>query len=233
MASEDLQELVDSPGESLQAEYKDWIDLANDPVGRANLARHVAALSNYGGGWIVFGFSDDLKPSADNPTARAACSRDSISSITKKYLDPPVQCDVREVTSSTGQAHPVIVVPPHGASPVCTKAAGPDTDGRPKGIQKGVYYLRKTGPESAPIDSPQDWAAVIRRCALHDRANILAALGAALDSPAPARGLEDALKTWHEAARQPFEAGVTVGRAPDLIGVSNEQLSYALGTVDT
>lgn len=228
MAHDDLQELIESPTETLQTEYKDWIDLAVDNVARANLARHIAALCNFGGGQIILGFSDDLKSTGANPFDKTEYSRDLVSSITKKYLDPSVQCEVRLVRSSAGIDHPVIVVPAHGAAPVCSKAAGPDTHGKPKGIAKGVYYVRKTGPESAPVESPQDWAPIIRRCALHDRANILAALGAALNPSTPDVSLQAALKMWHEAARPVFESGVRLGKAPGLILSSNEQLSYMI-----
>jgi hypothetical protein len=42
----DLQDLVENPSEVLDVELKDWMDVANDRVARAKIARHLAALAN-------------------------------------------------------------------------------------------------------------------------------------------------------------------------------------------
>ena len=47
MAS-DLNDLIDVPRETLEIELKEWLDLS-EPVVRANIARHLAALANHGG----------------------------------------------------------------------------------------------------------------------------------------------------------------------------------------
>jgi hypothetical protein len=46
----DLQDLIEDPLEVLDVELKDWMDIANDRKVQANIARHLAALSNHGGG---------------------------------------------------------------------------------------------------------------------------------------------------------------------------------------
>src|SRR3954471_4265193 len=112
----EIQDLVENPNETLDIEYKSWLDLSSDAVARADLARHIAALSNYGGGTIVFGFSDSMQPQGHNPFQKVAFNRDLISSIVKRYLEPTFQCDVQIVRSSIGNEHPVIIVPPHGAT---------------------------------------------------------------------------------------------------------------------
>ena len=48
-ANSELQELVDS-----QTKHKEWLDLDNAEA-RADLARHICAMANHGGGNIVFG----------------------------------------------------------------------------------------------------------------------------------------------------------------------------------
>jgi hypothetical protein len=107
--------------------------------------------------------------------------------VVKKYLEPPLQCDVFILESALGNEHPVIVVPPHGAAPVCAKASGPFVNGKTLGIVKGTHYIRKTGPESAPIENANEWSALIRRCVMHERTAILAAIDASL------RGLPSAI----------------------------------------
>jgi len=53
MAKLDLSALI-------AVEYKSWID-TSDAVAGAQLARHFAALSNHGGGYLIFGVDDSTK----------------------------------------------------------------------------------------------------------------------------------------------------------------------------
>src|SRR6266436_4216617 len=97
MEDSDLAALVTAKSEALEVEYKSWIDTSGAETG-AKLARHLAALSNHGGGYLIFG-------------------EDAISSIVKRYLDPRFQCRV-EWAESDGVSYPVVIVPGHGARPV-------------------------------------------------------------------------------------------------------------------
>ena len=229
----ELQELVESPNETLGVEYKGWLDLANDTPARANLARHIAALANFGGGKLVFGFSDDMAFAGPNPH-NFAYNRDLISGIVRRYLDPTFQCDVFDIVSAAGNSHPVIVVPAHGATPICAKGGGPEVNGRATCIVRGTYYLRKPGPESAPIVEGADWTAVIRRCVMHDRASLLEHIGSALRGPiAPPEQQVDALKRFHDAAHAAFLGLVAAApNAPPNLGLWHWQLSYAIERAD-
>jgi predicted HTH transcriptional regulator len=113
----DLADLVDNPRETPDVEVKGWLDL-DDSVTRANLARHIAALANYGGGYLVFGISDDLTRDQNRPQSLEKFNRDVFSSIVRKYLTPTLQCDVAIVTASDGVEFPVVRVPSHGAVPI-------------------------------------------------------------------------------------------------------------------
>src|ERR1019366_7882760 len=149
MAATDLSDLVDAPRETLEIEIKSWLDF-NDGVVRAKLARHAAALANHGGGYIVFGFKDDLSVDPARPASLAIYNRDTFTGIFKKYLSPLFQCEVVLVEDKSGQAFPVVRIPSHGRTPIVAKADGPnDNSGRPQGIQAGFCYIRKPGPESA------------------------------------------------------------------------------------
>jgi hypothetical protein len=48
---------------------------------KAKIARHIAALANHGGGYLVFGFRDDRAPNPSPPFQLESFSRDNISSI--------------------------------------------------------------------------------------------------------------------------------------------------------
>jgi predicted HTH transcriptional regulator len=151
----DLQDLIENPPEDLDVELKDWIDITADVV-RAQTAKHMAALANNGGGYLIFGFRDDRTANSTIAYPANAYDRDAISGIVKRYLLPTFQCGVDLVTSRTGIVHPVIRVPPHGSVPICSKADGPPgKNGRPQGIRVATYYTRSPGPESVPVTTPE------------------------------------------------------------------------------
>lgn len=230
---DELQDLVDVPNETLAAEYKSWLDLADNEA-RADLARHIAALANHGGGAIVFGLTDAMQFAEPNPFPKVVYDRDLVAGIVKKYLEPPFQCDVQTITSAAGNGHPVIIVPPHGAVPICAKAGGPIVDGKTKGIVQGVYYTRKPGPESAPILTAAEWAPIIRRCAMHERAAILGAVDAALRGGSTLLAASaDALKTWHDAAHAAFLKDIAEGKGSLELAQWHCQFSYAIERSDS
>jgi hypothetical protein len=175
MANSDLSALIASKTEALEVEYKSWIDPSDSVVG-AQLARHLAALSNHGGGYLIFGVDDATKlPQGATTLSPKLFGEDAISAIVKRYLDPRFQCRV-EWAEIEGVGYPVVVVPSHGVRPVIAIADGPsDQKGRPIGIRDGVLYIRSTGPESIAIRLPDDWTAILDRCLKH-RADILASI---------------------------------------------------------
>jgi hypothetical protein len=110
---------------------------------RANLARHLAALSNHGGGYLIFGVNDDARePEGATTLDPKLFGEDAISAIVKRYLDPRFQCRV-ESAESSGVRYPVVIVPAHGGRPVIAIAdrpADPNTK-RPIGIREGTIYV--------------------------------------------------------------------------------------------
>ena len=64
----DLTDLIENPREDLGIECKAWLDL-NENIQRAKVARHIAALANYGGGYLLFGFNDDMTRDRNRPLA--------------------------------------------------------------------------------------------------------------------------------------------------------------------
>ena len=209
------------------------LDLAGETLARADTARHLAALANFGGGCLVFGFNDDMTSSGANPFSKVVYGRDFITGIVKRYLEPTFQCDVFSVRSALNVDHAVVIVPPHGAVPICTKASGPEINGKPKGIVQGTYYVRKPGPESAPVLTAAEWAPIIRRCVLHERASVLGAIDAALrghERLASAGG--DTLKIWHDAAHAAYLRDIVKYDAPTELAKHHLQVSYAIEQSD-
>lgn len=232
----DLSDLVDSPRETLDVELKGWIDLA-DKVARAKIARHIAALANHGGGYLVFGFRDDLSRDPNRPIDLAGYNRDEISGIVRRYLTPPIDCTVAHVAAIDGAVFPVVRVPGHGATPIAAKADGPsDPKGRPQGISVGTHYIRKIGPESAPIIGPDEWGVLIRRCVLAERDALLGQIASIVQPPTAARVPDlERLADWHARTEARFHAlleAATPLRWPVPIRSNRCQLSYVVLTPD-
>jgi hypothetical protein len=225
---EELRELVDAPNETLDIEYKSWLDLNNNGS-RADLARHIAAMANHGGGTIVFGFTDVGLQFAGVDPHNIKFTRDLVAGIVKRYLEPPFQCDVEIVRSAAGNDHPVIVVPPHGATPICAKAGGPEVNGKPQGIAQGIYYTRKPGPASEPIITAQEWTPIIRRCAMHERTAIIGALDATLRGGGGSLVEKpDELKAWHDSARSAFLKAAAGHKSAVARAKHHFQFSYGI-----
>lgn len=229
----DLTDLVDYPRETVDIELKEWVDLT-DRIAQAKLARHIAALANHGGGYLVFGFCDDQSLAPTRPSDLSHFNRDRFSAIVKRYLTPAFQCEMVMVTASSGLIYPVVRVPSHGAAPIATKADGPsDAKGQPQGVKSGSYYIRKPGPESAPIQGAEEWQPLIRRCVIADRDSLLADIARAVQprsEPVPPAA-EARLETWHDESDARWRA--ILSRATALrwlvdIDANHCQLSYMI-----
>jgi predicted HTH transcriptional regulator len=97
MPSFDLSDLLARTNESLDVEFKAWMD-PKDNETRAKLARHLAALANHGGGYLVFGVDDKARtPLGATELDLALFGQDAIAGIVRKYLDPRVQVLVEYV----------------------------------------------------------------------------------------------------------------------------------------
>ena len=133
-----IASLIDHRTEEPEVEYKAWMDLSASE-NKAKLAKHLCALSNYGGGWIVFGVSDDGSHTEPHPGDLTPYSQDIVNGIVNRYLHPAFHCNVHFVTSPrTSKQYPVVQVPPHGAQPICAKSDGPLVDKRRIGVSQGA-----------------------------------------------------------------------------------------------
>ncbi|WP_415921965.1 helix-turn-helix domain-containing protein [Tateyamaria sp. SN6-1] len=217
----EFDSVLQSPTESLDVEFKRSLPLS-DNVGKAKLAKEICALANHGGGWIVLGREDDGSYPESLPEELIDVDQDLINQIAAAYLQPAPHCSVRILQpDAIDFAVPVIWVPSCGVSPVCGKKNGPDDQrGRTQGIAKGVHYSRRAGPISAPIESPNEWQDVIRRCVLADKSSLLGALSTMIEQPRPApeaeaQGVFDAdfehvLASWKNGAQEhPYAVDLT------------------------
>ena len=230
----ELEELIDSPRERLDVEYKTWLDL-NDNETRAKIARHLCALANFGGGYLIFGVNDNMTSAGPCPaTAAGPYDHDTLSGIVKRYLKPTFQVAVYEVNSAvTRVTHPVVWIPSHEAAPVCSTRDGPHSGGKPVGIAQGTHYTRAPGPESIAVATPELWAPIIRRCVLHERQALLAGLEPLLRSPSrPVTDPDAPLRLWHDAAHNRFLELADVDPLADQLKRAHYQFSYQLNVAE-
>lgn len=230
----ELEELIENPRERLDVEYKTWLDL-NDNETRAKVARHLCALANYGGGYLVFGINDDMTPASERPAnGTSPYDQDTLSGIVKRYLKPIFQVTVYEVTSPTsGVTNPVVWVPSHEAVPVCSTRDGPHSNGKPVGILTGTHYTRSAGPQSIALTAPELWAPVVRRCVLHERQALLAGLEPLLRSPdRPVAEPDAPLRLWHGEGHKRFLELADVNPLSDRFKRAHYQFSYQVNTSD-
>ena len=233
----DLQSLVDTPCRTLDVEYKSWRNLANNED-RAELARDIAALANHGGGHIIFGFHQDTLAAEDTDPFLTRCTQEQVAAIVRTYLDPPLPCEVTTLRSAEGNLHPAIRVSGHGSVPVCIRQNGPLV-GTARLIERGTYYTRKHRPASLGkyigiprpdtdcIETPQDWAPLIRRCVRQDREALLAMIDAAIEGRSHAPLLPDRLAAWHTATHAAFLGLVPLSPVAERLRGRHYAMSYA------
>lgn len=214
-----LASLIDHRMEEPEVEYKAWMDLTT-PENKAKLAKHLCALSNYGGGWIIFGVSNDGSHAEPHPGDLARYSQDTVNGIVNQYLHPSFHCNVHFVASpKTSRQYPVIQVPPHGAQPVCAKSDGPLVDKRRIGVARGVHYIRIPGANSVPIDNPELWRKVLHRCVLIERENLLSSISRLFASPSSApiasslaSFVDEGIARWNEIQNREWLVDPTQNR---------------------
>jgi hypothetical protein len=232
----DVQALVDAPCWALDVEYKSWRNL-NHAEDRAELARDIAALANHGGGHVIFGFDQDTLIPEDTHPFLTNCTTEQVGALVHTYLQPPVACEVVTLRSAIGNVHPVIRVASHGTVPVCIRQDGPIVGMTPL-IERGVHYTRKHGgairgnyigiprAETGRIETPQEWAPLIRRCVRRDRETLLALIEASIEGRLDAPLLTDRLAAWHAAAHAAFLGLVPLSPVAEHLERRHYALSY-------
>lgn len=207
----ELRDLIEKPVEREWLELKSWTDLKDkSSPARAGIARHLAAIANYGGGYLVFGFNDDGTRCTANSDVREHYSHDVIAGIVDRYLQPKFQCEVAFETFG-GVEHAIVWIPSHGPSPIVVKADGPqDVKGQPQGIRLGAIYIRSPKPESVPITSPEQWDKLIQRCVLARRDQLVSMFSSIVSGGIPTPNAEPVserkkLDGWHRATQSVFQ----------------------------
>lgn len=149
----ELDKLIVRPQETLEVEYKEWLDLSTKSH-RAKLAKELIALANHGGGHVVLGFEDRSMQPVARPAGYTIPSTDEVNGIVAAYADPAFHCRVSEV-----RGHVVISVPAGATVPIRSKRGSMNNE-----IVSDSYYIRRPGPNSEVPRSGLEWDELLRRC---------------------------------------------------------------------
>jgi hypothetical protein len=160
-----LRRLLTNPAESLDVEFKDWLD-PTTPEGIAKIAKACLALRNNDGGCLLIGFDNNGKPTRppDPEQTRTRFHIDAIQGIVSSFASQAFEVRV-EFVEHQGTVYPAICVPSGIVTPV---AANRDLRLKDQRVieQHGIYVrsLRSNNTPSSTLARTDDWEALIKRC---------------------------------------------------------------------
>ncbi|UIK16253.1 helix-turn-helix domain-containing protein [Rhizobium leguminosarum] len=151
-----MEEDLRHRSEKLNVEFKAWMDISkSNKDGQAKIARHIAAIANYGGGRLYFGVDDDGNPEPLSEAFGPEHYRsDATHNLLKTRLGPALQCEVHFTEFTNGVTYPVVHIPSHGATPIGAKDENSFMH----------VYVRSIGPESVKVSNYQQWDIILKRC---------------------------------------------------------------------
>lgn len=168
------------------------------------------------------GFDDAGTPAPGRPRNLEQYDQDSVNGIVKRFAEPLFHCTVDLVQHpDSGLTYPVITVPGGHRAPIRSNRSGPGE----KHVKQNTYYIRRSGPESAPISTGREWDELIARCisaARHDLLSRLQAMIVGGDSTEGLRSTDEALTDWSDECLARFNT-----LRPEL--GEEEPSRYALG----
>ena len=198
----DFQPLIINPREDMDAEYKSWLDISTNH-GRATIAKAAIGLTNYGGGFIIIGFSEEGPELVSQPRPEniPEITQDAVNAAIRRYSDPEFHIELHKVTHPNTRAeHIVISVPGGQTEPVMSKR---DCDGV---ITQNRCYVRKPGPRTEPAQTREEWRTLLERCVQARREDMLDAIRAIVTGRVEAgttiQNVEDIFTSFVTSARE-------------------------------
>ena len=225
MEERELKKLIEYPRESEEIEIKSWLDLNNNKD-KANLAKAMIAISNYGGGFIIIGLEEGdnnfIPKETPGQEIFKLYNNDRLNGIVEKYADPSfhIECRFVEKESNT---YPVIVIPGNQKVPIRTVRDGPEQ----AHIKKDSYYIRRPGPKSEEPQSGKEWSELIRKCTLADKERLVEQIREILiyhgeNSMQDNLNTYDMNKEWFKESTERFYEKIK----EDYNGISKSPLKY-------
>ncbi|ESS72076.1 hypothetical protein MGMO_73c00150 [Methyloglobulus morosus KoM1] len=164
-----------SPNESLDFEVKQWLDMTNRESHEI-VAKALIALENHGGGFLLFGYKEDvtkkLVPDTTRPASMEPYLTDAINAILKKCAEPSFHVVVTlQVHPMTKEEYPLVRVSGKSKVPVRSDSSTPNGS-----LKHSVYYIRGPGPESRAPNNAAEWDSLLRRSLQNQREEIFGLL---------------------------------------------------------
>jgi len=174
----DLKRLVQEPSETLNVEYKDWIDPSTS-AGMGKIVKACLAFWNSGGGHLVIGVKHDpslgklrANPGGALATAGSLFDSDQIPQLVNDYAHTKLEIKV-EFAEIDGTQFPVISVPNGVRHP--NVARKPIKEDGKTILKEDVVYVRSVeanGTVSTAEARRGDWEYIIRVCLNNHEADI-------------------------------------------------------------
>ncbi len=171
-----LQQLVDTPSERRNVEYKRWIDPADDHD-KGLIVRACLAMRNNNGGYLVVGFNDDGSPDTENVPCDVTASfhADVVQELVSKFASHAFDVTV-EFKDRDGQKYPILCVPSGIETPVCAKSIVPHPEaGKTPLVEPDAVYVRSVTSNNRVSTTKarrEDWDRLVRICFENREANI-------------------------------------------------------------
>ncbi len=168
-----ITDLLTDLRERPDIELKSWLNITDDKLHKATLAKAIIAQANHGGGFVVIGIREENNESIeapDRPSNLNEYTVDNVNAVVQRYIEPAFHCDVQHVRRPGTDLHyPVVIVPGGHRFPIRSKVGVPNGEE----LTHNAYYIRRAGPRSEPPQTAQEWDDLIRRCIQNNRDDLL------------------------------------------------------------
>lgn len=174
--NEEYLELIYTGHERRDIDYKR--DMPWDKVTKFGIIKDVLSFANYGGGYIVLGVAERDDGLGFHHTGVSADNQNSwevtaVAQAVNEYAEPPVDVDVVPITDKDDNLFVLLVIPSHGTTPHVCKKDLHDASGRTHLLRKCAIYHRSKNKSCEEISSAEDFRALILRCILNERTELL------------------------------------------------------------
>lgn len=211
---DELETALLNPIEDLSFEYKNWLNLGENP-GKATLAKAVIALANADGGCVIIGYEEDgdTLRSIPRPEGVREITQDLVNGAIRRYADPEFHVRMEIVENAeTGIRHPVIIVPSTATTPVLAKRDCEDI------LKQARVYVRWPGPRSEEPRTVEEWRTLLDRYVRRSRTSMLDAIRSIVEGRVgtgdAAPSLKDRLSAFATSSRERHDALLDEARLP-------------------
>lgn len=193
--NEEYSRLIYTGHERRDVDYKR--NMPWDKSTKYGIIKDVLAFANAGGGNLVIGVAEeDAAPLSYTGVSESNVKTWDVTKVCQgvnKYSEPAIDLEVINVSDTDkGRCFILLRIPSHGTTPHVCKKDKQDASGRSYLLRKCALYHRSKNKSCEEISSAEDLRALIRRCCLNDRTELIKVFEQVLSGVS--RGLSEAPK---------------------------------------